>query len=164
MSIFWTIALALCILFSFVLFVGAPYVPSLRREATLALDLLDLKAGQLLLELGAGDGRVAALAAKRGLRVVGVELNPLLALVAWVRTRRYGGRVRIVCGDFWRVQWPDDADAIFTFLLPRFMPRLDRRIESWHKKPILLASFAFAVPGKKPAKRKRDVYVYEYRP
>ena len=162
MAVFWTIALLVCLLFSFVLFVGAPYVPSLRREAELALDLLDLKPGQTLLELGAGDGRVAMLAAKRGLRVVGVELNPLLAFVAWLRTRRYGGRVRIVCGDFWRVQWPEETDAIFTFLLPRFMAKLDRRIQAQTEKPVKLASFAFAIPGKKPTRRERDVYIYEY--
>ncbi len=147
--------------FGCVVFVGAPFVPTLKPQITTAFELLDLKPGQTLLELGSGDGRVLVAAAERGLHVVGYELNPLLVIVSWMRTRRYRKQVKIVWGNFWRT-WPP-ADGIFIFLLPRYMDKLDKTIEEWRHTPVRLASFAFAVPNKRPAHQKRGVFLYEYR-
>lgn len=144
--------------FGLVVFVGAPYLPTLKPQTQAALELLDLKPGQTLLELGSGDGTVMLAAAKAGLNVVGVELNPILCVVTWLRTRKYRKQVRIIWGDFWRVQWPE-CDGVFTFLLDRFMPKLDVRMQEV-KKP--LVSFAFRVPGRKPSAEKAGVFLYKY--
>lgn len=148
--------------FGFVLLYGAPYLPTLTTQVQQALDMADLQPGQTLLELGCGDGKVLRAAAARGWRVVGYELNPLLALVAWLRTRRYGKRVQVVCGNFWTQQWPE-ADAIFVFLLDRFMPRLDTQIASLPRRPIRLISFAFQIPTKKPTAQGNGLFQYDYK-
>ena len=153
------IVLAVC--FSGVLLFGAPYLPTLKPQVGLALKLADLKAGQTLLELGCGDGRVVVAAAKQGLNVVGYELNPLLAGLAWLRTRRYRRQVTIIWGNFWNKPWPP-AEAIFTFLLPRYMAKLDKKISETTEQPIKLVSFAFQVPGKKPTAEKAGLYLYNY--
>jgi len=144
--------------FGGVLLRGAPYVPTLEKQGLAALELLGLKPGQTLLELGSGDGKVLVLAARAGLNVVGVELNPFLVAASWLRTRRYRKQVRIIWGDFWRVEWPE-CDGVFTFLLDRFMPKLDARMLEV-KKP--LVSFAFKIPGRKIAAEKDGVYLYKY--
>ncbi|MDZ7785580.1 MAG: methyltransferase [Candidatus Saccharibacteria bacterium] len=134
--------------FAFVVFFGAPYLPTLSPQIDRALNLADLKEGETLLELGCGDGRVVAAAAKRGYKVVGYELNPVLALFSWVRTRKYRGQVKIVWGNFWRKKMPE-ADAIFVFLLQRYMKKLDNKItQEYSGKSIKLVSFAFKVPGR----------------
>ena len=156
------IALAVVLLFGSVLLVGPPYLATLKPQVEAAFDLLDLQPGQMLLELGAGDGKVAIAAAKRGINVVGIELNPLLAFIAWARTRRYGKRVRIVCGNYWQVTWPTETDAIFTFMLQKYMTKLDQRIVVWHKHPVKLASVAFHIDGRQPAQQRGAVYLYEY--
>lgn len=152
------VALILALSFGGVLFRGAPYVPTLQRQGDVALELLDLKPGQTLLELGSGDGKMLVMAARAGLNVVGIELNPLLVLVSWVRTRRYRRQVRIIWGDFWHVAWPE-CDGVFVFLLDRFMPKLDARMRRV-KKP--LASFAFKVPGRQPDAERLGVFLYRY--
>ena len=53
------------LIFGFVVFFGAPYLPTFNKVQNTALDLLDLKPGQTLIELGSGDGRVMREAAKR---------------------------------------------------------------------------------------------------
>lgn len=157
------ILLGVSLLFGFVVLFGPPYVPTLRRNLNSALDLLDLKPGQTVLDLGSGDGRVLIAAAKRGANVVGIELSPILVVVSWFRTRRYRKQVRIIWGSYFTVQWPP-ADAIFTFMIPRQMARLDKRIEQWRgKNPVRLASFAFSVPGKKPKAVQKGVFLYEYK-
>jgi len=148
----------LLVAFAGVLLRGAPYVPTLDAQAKVALELLDLRPGQTLLELGSGDGKVLVLAAQAGLQVVGVELNPFLVVVSWLRTRRYRKQVRIIWGDFWRVEWPP-CDGVFTFLLDRFMAKLDARMRTVRKP---LVSFAFRIPGRKPTAEKSGVYLYKY--
>lgn len=155
------VVLAVVVISGVVVFVGPPYLPTMRRQTEAALDLLAMKPGQTLLELGAGDGRVMLAAAKRGLRVIGIELNPLLVVVTWLVTWRYRKQVRIIWGNYWTISWPH-ADAVFTFMLPKYMGKLDQRIEAWHKKPLKLASFAFKIPRKKPAKEKDGVFLYIY--
>lgn len=152
----------LLVCFAGVLMFGAPYLPTLSPQIQTALKLADLKPGQTLLELGCGDGRVLIAAAKQNLQVVGYELNPLLAAVAWLRTRRYRKQVQIICGSFWKKQWPE-ADAAFTFLLPRYMDKLEEQCRSYPYKPLKLVSFAFTIPDRKPAKQKNGVFLYKYR-
>ncbi|HEY1064170.1 MAG TPA: hypothetical protein VGE30_02610 [Candidatus Saccharimonadales bacterium] len=147
--------------FSFVLLFGAPYVPTLTPQVEAALELVNLKPGETLLELGCGDGKVLIAAAQTGLHAVGYELNPFLALIAWWRTRRFKGAVRVVWGNFWTKEWPP-AEGIFTFLHPRFMPKLDKKIVQSNRQNVKLVSFAFEVPGRKPAKQKQGVFLYDY--
>lgn len=150
--------LLVIVAFGAVLLRGAPYLPTLEPQAKAALELLDLQPGQTLLELGSGDGKVLVLAARAGLNVVGIELNPFLVAVSWLRTWRYRKQVRIIWGDFWRVQWPE-CDGVFTFLLNRFMPKLDARMQTV-KKP--LVSFAFKIPSREADAEQSGVFLYRY--
>lgn len=159
----WLIAFAaLVLIFAFVLARGAPYLPTMRSQTDTALDLLDLKQGDSLLELGCGDGRIMRRAAERGLQVVGYELNPLLVIVAKANTWRYRRQVKVIWGDFWYGDWPP-TDGIFVFLLDRYMKKLDKKITQQYKnQPIKLVSFAFKIPGQTPHKTKNGVFLYHY--
>ncbi len=161
MSFILVIGLLLAVCFAGVLLVGAPYVPTLQPQVKAALELADLQPGQTLLELGCGDGKVLIAAARQGINVVGYELNPLLALVAWLRTRRYRKQVRVIWGDFWRMSWPT-AQAIFVFLLPKYMSKLDKKVIQYKHKPVKLVSFAFTIPGQEVATEKDGVFCYSY--
>jgi hypothetical protein len=164
--IFWLgfFGLFIILAFGLVVFVGPPYLPTLRKQTETALDLLDMKEGDTLLELGSGDGRVMLAAAKRGLKVIGIEINPLLVVTSWYVTRKYRSQVRIIWGSYWGKPWPR-ADAIFTFMLPKYMAKLDARIAKWlpEGKSIKLASFAFVVPEKEPVEKRDGVLLYEYK-
>ena len=156
----WLVSI-LAVCFGGVLFFGAPYLPTLKKQTDEALDLIDLKPGQTLLELGAGDGRVMRAAARRGLTVVGIELNPLLCLVAVAVTWRYRKQVTVICGDFWRTKWPP-ADGIFVFLLEKYMPKLDKSIvqQSTHK--VKVVSYTFTFPNRQPVKTHGPLQLYEF--
>ncbi len=160
MSLLFVICSLFIVSFGFVVLFGAPYLPTKHKQAKAALDLLNLKPGQTLLELGSGDGRVLKIAAKRDLKAIGYELNPLLVLVAKINTWRYRESVRVIWGNYWQQDWPP-ADGIYVFLLAKYMKKLDKKIiQSSIKK---LASFAFQIPGRKPNKQKDGVYLYVYK-
>lgn len=157
----WLLAVLGAVLtcFAGVLLAGAPYLPTLQPQIKAGFELLKLRRGQTVLELGCGDGKVLVYAARLGYNAVGIELNPILCAVARLRTWRYRDRVTIICGNMWRVPWPE-ADGVYTFLLDRFMPRLDHRMQQYGRP---LVSVAFQVPGRKPVDEKRGVFLYEYR-
>lgn len=158
----WLIILLILLAFQFVvLFLGAPYVPTLNKQREAALDLLDLKEGQVLIDLGCGDGAMLKAAAKRGIKAVGYEINPLLVGIAWLRTRRYGKKVKIVQGNFWHKKWPP-ADAVFVFLTDRYMERLHQEIQNQFNKPVKLITYGFSIPAKKPVAEREACFLYKY--
>lgn len=161
MSIIIASLLLTLMCFAGVLFFGAPYLPTLTPQVNAALKLAKLKPGDTLLELGCGDGKVLLAGAKQGIYVVGYELNPLLALCSWIRTRRYRKYVQVIWGDFWLKDW-SRADAIFVFLLPKYMEKLDKKCIQYKNKPVNLVSFAFTIPGKTPDSESEGVYMYWY--
>ena len=58
----------------------APFVPSPTTVVEYMLKLADLKAGEVLFDMGSGDGRTVIMAAKTfGARGVGIELREDLA-------------------------------------------------------------------------------------
>lgn len=160
--IVWAAGLLIILAYAFVLPFGAPFLPTLRKQSQDALDLLDLKPGQVFYDLGCGDGRLLSLAAERGLKVVGYELNPFLFLYTWTITRKYGRRVKVKWGNFWRADL-SKADGVFVFLIDHFMKRLDKTMTRHSKNhQIKLVSNSFKIPGKKPQKKKGPLLLYVY--
>jgi hypothetical protein len=147
--------------FGFVVAFGAPYLPTLDNHKKLALEMLDLKKGDTLLELGCGDGRILLAAAQNGIKCVGYEINPLLVLIALWRTRHYRQLVRVKMQNYWGEKLPE-ADAIFVFLLPKYMTKLHNKITQETRKPVKLISVAFEIPSKKATKAQSGLFLYTY--
>lgn len=157
----WGVAIVLIAAYSFVLLFGAPWFPSLSPHIKAALDLLDLKKGQTVYDLGCGDGRFLNAAAQRGLKAVGYELNPLMFLYAWFNTRRYRKQVKVRLGNFWKADL-SDADAIFVFLLTKYMKQFDTLVKIKAPQGVKVASHAFKIPGKKPLAKEYGIFLYKY--
>lgn len=157
----WLVVLGAAVLFafSFVLLFGAPYLPTLAKQQETALDLLDLKPGQTLVELGSGDGRMLVAAAQRGIHAVGYELNPLLAFYSWLVTRRYRHLITVKFGNFWMAPLPA-CDGIYVFLLDRYMAKLHTKVTQEISSSVKLVSFAFQIPKTKHVTEKNGLYLY----
>jgi ribosomal protein L11 methylase PrmA len=158
----WIIVLIILLSLQFVvLFLGAPYVPTLNKQREAALDLLNLKPGQTVIDLGCGDGAMLIAAAKRGYKAVGYEINPVLVFICWLRTRRYRGQVKIIRGNFWQKKWPQ-ADAVFVFLTERYMERLNENMKNRFKNPVKLVTYGFSIKDKKPTSVQGACFLYRY--
>lgn len=162
MTVFWVVLLIVLLALQFtVLRRGAPYLPTRHKQRQQALDLLELKPGQTLIDLGSGDGAMLLAAARRRIYVVGYEINPLLVLVSKFRTRKYGKTVKVIRGNFWKHRWPE-ADAVFVFLTGTYMEKLDQQMKISFKKEIKLVTYGFALKGKKPVKKVGAFFLYKY--
>ncbi|MDO8591447.1 MAG: methyltransferase domain-containing protein [bacterium] len=161
-GIIWITVAILILAYGFVIPFGAPFLPTLKKDRKSALDLLDLKPGQVFVDLGSGDGSLLKLAAQRGLRVTGYEINPFLWLYSWLRTRRFGRRVEVRLRSFWRADL-GSADGVFVFLITHHMERLDKLLSGRPgKKPLRVVSHAFKISGQKHSKKLGALFLYEY--
>ena len=125
---------------------GALHVSTSSVRIQAFLDAVPMAPGQLLVDLGCGDGRVLRRAnARYGVRAVGYELNLMAYLRARVQSLGKPG-VRIIRGNFWKTDL-GCADVVFCYLFPDVMGRLAQKIRSEVKPGTLVVSCNFALPG-----------------
>jgi len=150
-------------LFAGVVAFGAPYLPTLSKRVDDAIELLDLKPGQLFIELGSGDSRLQIAAAKKGIKSIGYELNPLLVIYAKAKSFRYRKLVAVKLANYWLIDWPEH-DALYAFILNPFMQKLHNKIvQRKPKRPLTLVSFAFKIPNKEPSHEINGMFQYKYK-
>jgi len=151
----------LILIFGSVILFGAPYLPTLKNQIDSIFELLDLRKGQTMIELGSGDGRILLEAGKRGIKAIGYELNPILVMYSRIKVYKYRGTVKVIWGNYWVKDWPE-TDGIFVFLLDRYMQRLNKKVIHKYSKPINLVSFAFKIPDRKIDSSKKGLFLYKY--
>jgi 16S rRNA A1518/A1519 N6-dimethyltransferase RsmA/KsgA/DIM1 with predicted DNA glycosylase/AP lyase activity len=139
---------------------GAPYVPILKNSSDDLFEMVDLKKGSTIIDLGSGDGAFALEAARRGYMVIGYEINPILVVVARLRTLKYRKQVTIYLRNFWNTTLPE-VDAIYVFLIDRYMQKLEDKLKAELKRPTLIVSHVFKLPGVKPLKENQNTTVYK---
>lgn len=128
---------------------GALYVSSARGRIDAALEALDLRPGQRLVDLGCGDGRVLRSAVRRwAIRAEGYELNPLAYGLA--RLLCLGkGSITLHRQNFWQADL-SAADAVFCYLFPDVMAPLARKLSRELRAGSMVASCNFPLPGWMP--------------
>ncbi len=156
------VGLVFFIMFTGVVVFGAPYLPTLKKQVDDAIDLLELSSGQTMLELGCGDGRLLLAAAKRGIKGVGYELNPILVLYAKIKCWKYKQIISINWGNYWSKSWPR-ADGMYVFLLQSYMNKLHKKVIQYADgREFKVVSFAFEIKDKEPQKVVNGMFLYEY--
>ncbi|MER9436099.1 class I SAM-dependent methyltransferase [Mesorhizobium sp. M0618] len=83
------------------------------REAAAIWDLLSLKQGSSVLELGCGYGRIANRLAEKGARVTGLDISGILLKKAEADAAERRVDVEYVLGDMRSLPWRDRFDAAF---------------------------------------------------
>lgn len=155
----WLFIGLIFIFFAAVVFRGAPYVPTRKRAVMALLNELSLKPGDVVVDIGSGDGIVLKTAAERGFKAVGYEINPFLCAVAFIRCWPVRRHVTIYWRDFWLTPLPKDAKVFFVFLAGPFMKKFARKIATTSQK-CLVASNGFEVPGWKKQKTISGIHIY----
>jgi len=163
---FWILATVI-LLFGFVAFLGAPYVPSKRRELRHAFEhLYPLGRSDVLVDIGSGDGVVLREAAKRGARAIGYELNPVLAWFSRWISRRYKG-IEVHVANMWNISFPEEVTVVYVFAVSRDSKKLEGMMQSEAnrmKKSLKLISYGCKLPSKIPIKTSGAHFLYDFLP
>jgi len=118
------------------------------------LQLAELKPGEVLFDLGAGDGRTVIMAARTfSARAVGVELREDLAkkALSTIHDNGLADRVTIVNGDMFNVNLTS-ADVVFLYLTTSANEKIRPKLETELKKGVRVVSHDYEIVGWKPVK------------
>jgi SAM-dependent methyltransferase len=132
---------------------AAPWVPLGKRDTERLLHLAQLKPGELVYDLGCGDGRILVMAAKKyRVRGVGFEIALLPYLAARIRVLVSGttNLVTIRFHDFWLESFLP-ADVVVCFLTPHALKRLEQKVPSELKVGARFVTYAFKLKSMPPA-------------
>ncbi len=127
----------------------APFVPSPNSVVEYMLKLADLKAGEVLFDMGSGDGRTVIMAAKTfGARGVGIELREDLAKKALGTIHENGleDRVTIMNGSMFDVNL-SSADVVYLYLTTSANEKIRPKLESDLKKGVRVVSHDYEIIG-----------------
>jgi hypothetical protein len=128
---------------------GAPWVPSRGRIVTKMLTMADVQPGELVYDLGSGDGRIVVVAASRfGARAVGVEIDPLRYVLSRLIIALLGlrGQSRVVYGDMFS-QDLSQADVVTCYLLQETNRQLEGKLIRELRPGARVVSNTFTFPG-----------------
>jgi predicted O-methyltransferase YrrM len=101
------------------------YVPTRQAVVDAMLKVANVKAGDVVYDLGSGDGRIVVTAAKLGARGIGIDIDPQRVKEANENVTRagVGDRVKILNQDLFTTDI-SDANVVMLYLLPTLNLRL----------------------------------------
>lgn len=153
-SVFWTH------------FRGAPWVPTPMQTVHTMLTLAEVGPGDVVYDLGCGDGRLVITAARRyGARAVGIEIDPLR--YSWCRmlvaVLGLGDRVQIRYGDFFE-QDLGAADVVTCYLLQGTNDKLEEKFKRELDSGTRVVSHTFTFSSLHEVRQQGDARLYIFYP
>jgi len=149
-----------------------PYVPTPEPVVRRMLTLANVKPGELIYDLGAGDGRILSAAVKDfDAKAIGVELHESRyeAIAKRIERERLGNSADVIQADFFNVNL-SRADVVTLYLLTTVNSMIKPKLERELKAGARVVSHDFPVHGWVPVyvEKVRDskfnshmVYVYQ---
>jgi len=146
----------------------APFVQTPVEVAKKMLEISQIKSGEVLYDLGCGDGRLIILAAKDlGAKATGIELREDLIERARTEIKKLNleSKVNVIQGNFFDVPI-SEADVVTLYLTSSANERLRPKLEAELKRGARVVSHDFKVPGWKPSAVYNELLghtIYSYR-
>lgn len=129
-----------------------PYVPTPQEVVDAMLALADVKPGDVLYDLGSGDGRIVVTAAQRlGVRGVGIDINPERIQEAEANAEAAGVQklTEFRQEDIFKADF-SEASVVTMYLLPSVNNRLKPKLLADLKPGTRIVSHAFDIEGWEP--------------
>ena len=139
---------------------GAPYAALGSERLKTVIELLNIKKGEKVADLGSGDGRIVIACARKGAVAVGYEINYLLVLLSRKNIKKSGLKnASISQKDFWSENY-SSYNSITIYTLPHILPELGRKLKKELKPGSKVISNHYKFPDWKISKSKNDVHLY----
>lgn len=132
------------------IFSAAPWVPAFKKDLLVAIRQADIKPGEIVCDLGCGDGRFLLLAARNtpARKVIGYEISFLPWLMSLVAALFSGAlkRISVKFANFFTTDL-SKADVVYCFLTPPAMKKLEPKLKKELKSGARLISYSFKLPN-----------------
>ncbi len=144
---------------------GAPYMPTPKEIIREMLRLAEVKPGEVVYDLGSGDGRVMIVAVQEfDARAVGIEISMIYYWWSKIKIRLLGLSDKIVVRreDIFKANL-SGADVVIMFLLQSTNARLVKVLKKELKPGVRIVSRYFTFPDFKPVKVNKRYHLYLYK-
>ncbi len=144
------------------------YIPTPKDIVRRMLQLADVRRGELVFDLGAGDGRILIEAVRKfGAHAFGVELDPERFARIRDRLRATGTVAEVIQEDFMKVNL-SSADVVAIYLSPSVNSKLAPKLKDELKLGARVVSLDYVLPGWVPERElsitsggiSRKIYLY----
>lgn len=144
--LFIFVIFAVFLIYILPLLFGAPFVATSEEKVKKILKLADPQKGEVLYDLGSGDGRIVIAAVKNyGVQAIGIEINPILVWLSRCRIKKLGlgKQAKIYLGNFFDKNF-SDADIVIMYLLQLTNDRLEKKLQNELKPESRIVSESFS--------------------
>jgi ubiquinone/menaquinone biosynthesis C-methylase UbiE len=127
----------------------APYIPSPQIVVDRMLELARIRPGEIVYDLGSGDGRILITAAQRfRAKAVGIEMSPELCKSTMAKVERLGlhDLVKVMQANLLKVDL-SPADVVTIYLLTSSNTRLRPNLEKYLRPGARVVSNDFEIRG-----------------
>ncbi len=127
----------------------APFLPSPQVVVEKMLEVAHIKPGEMVYDLGSGDGRIIITAAQKyKANAVGIEISEILCKSAVKKINELGlaPQVKVINGNALKVDL-SPADVVTLYLLTSSNARLRPNLEKYLKPTARVVSLDFGIPG-----------------
>lgn len=159
---FLILFLIVCIvMLAFDLLLDLPFVATDRKKIATIMKFANIKAGETVVDLGSGDGRLLLASALRGAKAIGYELNPLLISLSLIHAKLKGilNEVTVIRQSLWKADLKV-ADVIFVYSLKRDIKKFEDFVYQNAKKGTRIIVNTNPFPNKKPQKHENGIFLY----
>ena len=128
---------------------GAPYVPTSKNQLEKIFKNVNMKKGDIFVELGSGDGRLTRYAARQySVTGIGIEINPLLVWWSTLLSKRdrTNKNVSFLRKNVFNYSLKD-VDYLYIFLMPELIGKLLPKFKKELKKGTTIISHGFKIVG-----------------
>lgn len=145
---------------------AAPWLPTKNKDIERTIGLAGIKKGDVVYDLGCGDGRLVFAAARLGAKAIGVEIFVLPYLFAKIKSFFVPG-AKIIFGNFFKTNI-SDADVVFVFLLSKSYGRLMDKFRQELKSGTRIVVSCWPIKEWQPEiidrpENQLPVYLYKYK-
>lgn len=144
--------------------VGAPWVPTPRKNVRRMLEIAEVSSDDVLVDLGSGDGRIIIMAAEEfGAKSIGVEVDPFRALWSRIKIRRKNLQesVRVLRKNFFKVDLRD-ATVVTIYQGHEVNKRIREKLSRDLQPGSRVVSYRFLLQGWTPHRTDEESSIFVY--
>lgn len=147
------VTIALATSFAIAIFGGGPFVPTPTKAVKEVLKHAKIRKGDILYDIGAGDGRFLHYAEKLyGAKATGFEIDPFVYAIARFKQILFRWKGKIIRGNFQKHSL-SNADVVICYMLPKTLKKYQKKFDNELKKDCKIISYTFRIGNWKPIKK-----------
>lgn len=149
-------------------FFGALWYPTPKKKVRKMLHLAKVKPGEMVYDLGCGDGRIVIAAVREfNAKAVGIDIDPLKVFFVKLRVKllKLGEEIKLICGNFFKHNL-NGADVVTIYLSQMANDRLIHKLAEELKEGARVVSHGFILYDKFELinyDAEDKIYVYKHR-